>query len=152
MSFGTIVTLTGSLHTWTYIPEGVDPWQAFAGASEGGGTPPEWTQDDDPKTAVPPTDAAGTLWREGETEAVPETIREVANEFSTRILNGLECRAAAAYFSSGGRGVFLLQSGPCHYVIVARGGRPIGVPRIGASEEAMCNRTDMRLNEVVLFD
>lgn len=146
----TIVILEGMLHTWTFIPPEINPWESFAGASEGGGTPPDWTQDDDPETAIPPRDAAGTLWRQGETETIPETIEETA-EFFGKYVTGVPCEPIAAYFSSGGRGVFLIKCGTAHYVLVGRGSRVEDCPRVGASEHSMCRRVGMSIDEVNLF-
>lgn len=139
---------TATLHTWTYLHDGCSPWAAFSGASEGGGTPPDWTQDDDPEHAIPPPDAAGVLWRQGDTSEVPPTIATVAAEFSEIIVSGQEVTPVAAYFSCGGRGVFLVRCCDAHYVLVARGEES---PRMGASEHTMCVRVGMGLGDVCLF-
>lgn len=137
-------THPGRVHSWT--PVGADlrvAWRAYADIAMGGGDPPLWTGSADPQTAVPPLDAAGVLWRAGDTPAVPRTIAEAASALLGVVAAddpmAWQVDAVSAYFSSGGRGVFLLRAllrddpDPVrhHYVVVGRMERR---PRIGASE------------------
>lgn len=126
-----------TLHSWTPISifEDKCPWRAFAEAAAGGGQPAEWTlPENDPRTHIPPADAAGSLWREG--EAPQETVQDVwtlvASIFSGEFLYDVPCEVIGAYASCSGRSIFLLRSGRSHYVLVARWESK---PRLGASEE-----------------
>ncbi len=135
-------------HTWTFIPEGKCCWQAFAGACEGGGTPPEWTKNSDPSTATPPTDAAGRLWRIGDSNEgrIPGYIYSVAHDFSTQFLDDFHVTPIAAYYSSGGQEVYLLACGLARYVLIRR---PEKEPRIGSREASMCRRIGLDADQHV---
>lgn len=123
-----------NVHSYSHVPDHIDPWKAFAAGSTAAVKSPLWTESDDPKNAVPPPDAAGALWRahlwDGD---VPPTIAHAAEWL--RNLFGLDeedVRPLGAYFSSGGAGVFLIKAGTAHYVMVARQGEE--TPRYGHRE------------------
>jgi len=133
------------LHTITMTDY---PWAAFAAASEGGGTPPQWTQADqhNPDTWSSPPDAAGglILWYEdgGPERCEPPCadLVTVANDviddlrtagMTEDVIPGI---IRATYASSGGRMVVLVQDGVCWWVAVLR---TEAIPRAGASEKSM---------------
>lgn len=135
------------LHSITRLAD-VDPWVAFREACEGGGTPPHWTQlGDDPESWAAPGDAAGglVLWcADGALWRVEPPQRERAEEIGACALRDLRAAwdwpgdyyARAAYFSSGGRAILLLDpvaSGPWLVAVF----RCEDTPRRGASEENM---------------
>jgi hypothetical protein len=132
------------LHTVTMTDH---PWAAFAAASEGGGTPPQWTQSGpDPDTWSSPSDAAGglILWNEqGEVERV-EPPCDYPVYLATGVIDDLRTAGMtedvvpgiirATYASSGGRVVALVQDEQCWWVAVLRSEE---LPRSGASERNM---------------
>jgi hypothetical protein len=133
-----------TLHTVTMTDS---PWAAFAAASEGGGTPPQWTQSGpDPDTWSSPLDAAGglILWNEN---GQPERAEPPCADLVTVANDVIEdlCDAGltedvipgvirATYASSGGRMVVLVQDDACWWVAVLRTEE---IPRAGASEKSM---------------
>lgn len=133
-----------TLHTVTMTDS---PWAAFLAASEGGGTPPQWTQSGpDPDTWSSPADAAGglTLWDE---DGKPERCEPRCDDLLSTAAGVIEdLRDAgltedvipgvirATYASSGGRMIALVQDGPCWWVVVLRSKE---APRKGASERNM---------------
>lgn len=150
------------LHTITRLQD-VNPWVAFRAACEGGGTPPYWTQheDDLPELWRAPADAAGglilwaadgSLWR-----VEPPQQREKAEETSARALSDLRAAwdwpsdyyARAAYFSSGGRAVLLLDPiGNEPWLVAVY--RCEDWPRRGASEENIVRQSPSCVVEVML--
>jgi hypothetical protein len=128
MSRGTVVRVQGYPHSYTRVAA-ADGWVAFAAACEGGGSPPEWTQQGpDPAVWTPPVDAAGSLW----TERLGEPPAELLQSFEPALC--ADTVFHAAYFSSGGQGVFLVSVQGCpedRYVYVFRG-EP--TPRLGERE------------------
>lgn len=127
-----------NVHSVSYVPTHADPWVAFAVASRSGGQSPLWTEAPDPRTFIPPSDAAGRLWRAWEHtgEQVPPTIRDAADLLHAAFYGddmALRVIAHAAYFSSGGAGIFLLSTGnEIYYILIARNGEEI--PRYGVRE------------------
>lgn len=150
------------LHTVTRLAD-VDPWVAFREACEGGGTPPAWTQlGDDPEAWAAPSDAAGglilwcadgSLWR-------IEPRRESGEEFAAKAHADLRDAAGAAwewdethvpraaYFSSGGRAVLLLDPiGSDQWLVAVY--RCEDAPRSGASEANIVRLAPSCLVEVM---
>jgi hypothetical protein len=134
-----------TLHTITMTDY---PWAAFAAASEGGGTPPQWTQSGpDPDTWSSPEDAAGGLILWGENGEAERSEPPCGGDL-TKIADGVidDLRGAgltedvipgvvrATYASSGGRMVALVQDDACWWVAVLR---TEAIPRAGASERNM---------------
>lgn len=135
-----LVTYPMHVHSYAHVPDHIDPWRAFAAGSSAPASSPAWAESDDPKNAMPPPDAAGTLWRAHqwpEDRAVPPTILEAAawlrEEFGLGDDLDVVVAPLGAYFSSGGAGIFLIQVGGAHYVMVCRGDEP--TPRYGHREE-----------------
>lgn len=132
------------LHTITRLASA--PWVSFCEACAGGGTPPRWTEaGDDPEDWAAPSDAAGglILWRaDGSLWRVePPQQRAKAEEIGARALRDLRAAwdwpsdyyARAAYFSSGGRAVLLLDPiGNDPWLVAVF--RCEDTPRSGASE------------------
>lgn len=103
---------TAHLHNIVEVPA-EKRWAAFRAASEGGGTPPDWTQQgDDPHDWYPPSDAAGGLLLCLDDRYLtrphcsPTTVC-IAILSASQVLDLDAWEIHAAYFSSGGRGVFL---------------------------------------------
>lgn len=133
------------LHTVTRLAD-VDPWVAFREACEGGGTPPHWTQlGDDPEAWAAPSDAAGglVLWcADGALWRVEPPPRSDPEQIAAKALADLRGAwdwpnnyyARAAYFSSGGRAVLLLDPiGSDQWLVAVY--RCEDAPRRGASED-----------------
>jgi hypothetical protein len=132
------------LHTVTMTDS---PWAAFLTASEGGGTPPQWTQSGpDPDTWSSPADAAGglLLWDEnGQPERAEPPCADLVT-VANAVIDDLRTAGLtedvipgiirATYSSSGGRMIALVQDGPCWLVAVLRSEEK---PRTGASERNM---------------
>lgn len=149
------------LHTITSLTD-VDPWVAFREACEGGGTPPHWTQLGDlPELWWAPADAAGglilwcadgALWR-------VEPRRENAEQIAEKALADLRAAwdwpdnyyARAAYFSSGGRAVLLLDPIDSDQWLVAVY-RGEARPRRGASEDNIIRIAPSCVVEVMPYE
>jgi len=148
-----------TLHTVTMTDS---PWAAFLAASEGGGTPPQWTQSGpDPDTWSSPVDAAGglILWDEnGQPERAEPPCADlvtVANDviedlrdagLTEDVIPGV---IRATYASSGGRVIALVQDGPCWWVVVLRSE---GAPRKGASERNMRSEGHVEGYPTMVYD
>jgi hypothetical protein len=148
MSYYLSPTTQPRLHTLTRLAD-VDPWVAFREACEGGGTPPHWTQlGDDPEAWVAPSDAAGglVLWCADGALWRVEPPRSDLEQIAAKALADLQDAAGAAwadwdgtyvpraaYFSSGGRAVLLLDPVASGTWLVAVF-RCEDTPRSGASE------------------
>ena len=148
--------MTPTLHSYLYLAEGDSPWAAFRAACTSGGTSPRWTEaGDDPGDWHSPPDAAGGLvlwtgdmWRAEPPPRPPLTLDSVVDGiFAAATSVGLgidvEYELHAAYFSCGGRGIFLLRRipqdpdvPPKWVIAVSRD----GAPRIGHSEDAVVRR------------
>lgn len=154
------------LHTITSLAD-VDPWVAFREACEGGGTPPHWTQLGDlPELWRAPPDAAGglilwcadgALWRVEPPRSDPEQI-------AAKALADLQDAAGAAwadwdgtyvpraaYFSSGGRAVLLLDPVASGTWLVAVY-RCEDAPRRGASEDNITRIAPSCVVEVMPYE
>lgn len=152
------------LHTLTTLFNPALAFAAFREASAGGGTPPQWTEgSDDPSTWHSPSDAAGglILWdAHGDLERV-EPPRDNGGEVAYKALadlaaDGLADEAVpgiirAAYFSSGGRAVVLVENQRKWVVAVLRTGRGDDEPREGASEEGI-RRVDTGATTEIVHD
>lgn len=153
------------LHTITRLAD-VNPWVAFRAACEGGGTPPYWTQheDDLPELWRAPADAAGglILWAaDGSLWRVEPQRKSGGEEIASKALADLREAAAAtwadwdgayvpraAYFSSGGRAVLLLEPVSSDPWLVAVF-RCEDYPRRGASEANITRQSPSCVVEVM---
>lgn len=137
------------IHSYTRVPTAIK-FAAFRAACEGGGTPPDWTQKgDNPRDWASPADAAGGLLLFGRYGA-PLSVQPPARDQMAALESALNAAEScglsrddviAAYFSSGGRGVFLIQCDEDGvvddaWVFVSRSDPDA---RLGASEENMAH-------------
>jgi hypothetical protein len=148
-----------TLHTITMTDS---PWASFLAASEGGGTPPQWTQSGpDPDTWSSPADAAGglILWDEnGQPERCEPRCDDLLN-IAAGVIEDLRDAGLtedvipgvirATYASSGGRVIALVQDGPCWWVAVLRSEEK---PRKGASERNMHSSGYVGVYPTMVYD
>lgn len=153
------------LHTVTRLAD-VDPWVAFREACEGGGTPPHWTQlGDDPEAWAAPSDAAGglVLWAADGALWRVEPPRSDPEQIAAKALADLRDAAGAAwewdethvpraaYFSSGGRAVLLLDPiGSDQWLVAVY--RCEDAPRRGASEDNITRIAPSCVVEVMPYE
>lgn len=161
MSYYVSPTQPPRLHTVTKLAE-VDPWAAFREACEGGGTPPHWTQLGDlPELWKAPPDAAGglILWSADGSLWRVEPRRESGEEIAEKALADLRAAwdwpdnyyARAAYFSSGGRAVLLLDPiGSDQWLVAVY--RCEDAPRRGASEDNITRIAPSCVVEVMPYE
>jgi hypothetical protein len=148
-----------TLHTITMTDY---PWAAFAAASEGGGTPPQWTQSGpDPDTWSSPADAAGglLLWDESGKPERCEPPCDALVHIAAGVIDDLRTAGMtedvvpgvirATYASSGGRMVVLVQDDACWWVAVLRAE---AIPRVGASEMNMRSAGHVEEYPTMVYD
>ena len=145
--------MTPTLHSLMYLHDCANPWPAFRAGCTSGGTSPRWTEaGDDPADWHSPPDAAGGLvlrtgdtWRASPPPLPPLEIETVVSGiFDAAAATGIDLDVFdvhAAYFSSGGRGVFLLLQIPQDPEVQPNGwviavGRD-GAPYVGHTEAAV---------------
>jgi len=132
----------GQLHSWTLLSASAAPYECFAAACAGGGTPPQWTEcGPDPLSWEAPPDASGGLvlwyadgtldrcspqvWAEG-------TAGPDGGAYEALLNSGLVRGVVrASYASSGGRMVALCAVGDEWAITI---GRMETTPRCGTSE------------------